>query len=223
MAFSIVWLTFREMSQALQRLLEVRDRLLSGGAARRLSCRPDEDSPRPFPTARPERVVRQPLDLLGQTIRIECLDRLHDPGMERAPPLLEQAAVGDLVGERVLEGVFEVGEQARLVEELRRLKLGEAASELVLGQIGDGLEQGERHVLADDRGATGAAACPRARAGRCARPAWPAPWPAPGCSRWAWRADRRPARRRARSSRPASGRSLRGRTDCPPCARSRAA
>ena len=35
--------------------------------------------------------------------------------MERPPSLLEEAAVGHLVGEGVLEGVFGLGEKARFV------------------------------------------------------------------------------------------------------------
>ncbi len=55
MAFSILWLIFGKVFKSIQRLLEVCDRLLRGRAARRLSCRPDADIPRPFPTARRER------------------------------------------------------------------------------------------------------------------------------------------------------------------------
>ncbi len=62
------------------------------------------------------------------------------------------APIGDLVGEGVLEGVFEIREQAPLVEELGGLQTGEAAAERLLGQLGDGLKEGERHILADHRG-----------------------------------------------------------------------
>ena len=47
--------------------------------------------------------------------------------MERAPPLQQETAVGHLVGEGVLEGVRELGEEARLVEELGRLEVREPA------------------------------------------------------------------------------------------------
>ena len=43
--------------------------------------------------------------------------------MQLASPLHEQTPVGDLEGQRVLEGVLGVGEQARLVEELGSLEL----------------------------------------------------------------------------------------------------
>ena len=50
---------------------------------------------------------------------------------------MEQAAVSHLVGERVLEGVLEIGEELRLVDELGRLQAGQAAPQLVLGVLGD--------------------------------------------------------------------------------------
>src|SRR5262245_14099567 len=55
------------------------------------------------------------------------------------------------MSQRVLEGKFEIREQARLVEELCRLEPGQAALDRLLAGIADGLEQWERHVLADDR------------------------------------------------------------------------
>ena len=52
----------------------------------------------------------------------------------------------------VLESVLEVREEPRLVEELGGLQMTETVPDLILGQVGDGLEQSERHVCADDRG-----------------------------------------------------------------------
>ena len=72
--------------------------------------------------------------------------------VEGAPPVLEQAAVGDLVGQRVLEGVLEVRDEPGLVQELGGLQGREPTSQRVLGDVRDGLQEGERHVLADDRG-----------------------------------------------------------------------
>ena len=69
----------------------------------------------------------EPLDLLAEAIAVERLDRLDDPRVERAAPLLQQPAVGDLVGERVLEGVLEVREEPGLVEELGGLQVVEPA------------------------------------------------------------------------------------------------
>ena len=58
--------------------------------------------------------------------------------MQEAPPLLEEAAVGHLVREGVLEGIDPLGDKACLVEELGRLQVGEAAVQYRLGQLGNG-------------------------------------------------------------------------------------
>ena len=86
-----------------------------------------------------------------EPIGIEALDGRHDLAVEAAAPVLQQAPVGHLVGEGVLEGVFEVREEARLVQELGGLEAADRAAQLVLGQRGRRLEQGERHVLPDHR------------------------------------------------------------------------
>ncbi len=93
----------------------------------------------------------QAFDLLGQAVPGERLEGLDNAGMERPPPLLEEAPIGDLVGEGVLEGVFVLGKEARLVEELGRLEMRERAMQCRLGQLGNGPQQGQGHLGADDR------------------------------------------------------------------------
>jgi hypothetical protein len=83
---------------------------------------------------------------------VERLDRVHDPRVKIPSPLLQQAPVRDLMRERVFESVFEIREEARLVEELGGLKVGEPATHVFFGQLGNGEQERERHVLADDRG-----------------------------------------------------------------------
>ena len=78
------------------------------------------------------------------------LQGLHDPGMEGAPTVLEQAPVRDLVREGVPEGVLEIREEARLVEELSRLEAGEPLAKAGLRDVGDGREERDRHGLPDD-------------------------------------------------------------------------
>ena len=56
------------------------------------------------------------------------------------------------MGQGVLEGVVPLGEEARLVEELGRLQVRQAAMERLLGQLGNGLQQGQGHLGADDGG-----------------------------------------------------------------------
>jgi hypothetical protein len=94
----------------------------------------------------------QPLGLLGDALGRELLDGLGDAGVQGALPLVEQPLVGHLVRERVLEGVLEVREEPGLVEELRGLEAGELGAHLVLRSVGDGQQQRQGHVLADDRG-----------------------------------------------------------------------
>jgi hypothetical protein len=65
---------------------------------------------------------------------------------------MKQAAVGNLMSQRVLECVFGTGQQTCLVEEFPGLELGEAATKVVLGQLGGPSQQIDRNVLADDRG-----------------------------------------------------------------------
>src|SRR5580765_1572842 len=98
------------------------------------------------------RVVGQPLHLLGQAVGVQVLDGRRDARMQAAPPLLQERAVGDVVRERVLERVLHAREQADLVDELRGLELGEVAAEHVLRQVGDRVQEGQRHVGADDGG-----------------------------------------------------------------------
>src|SRR5262249_21002156 len=69
----------------------------------------------------------------------------------RPPPLVEEAAIGHLLCERMLKRVFELRKQARLVEKLRGLQMGECPTQSLLGECGDGLQQREGDVLANDR------------------------------------------------------------------------
>src|SRR5262249_10749115 len=62
--------------------------------------------------------MRQAFDLLSHAVPSERFESLDDLGMEHPPSLLEQTAVGDLVGEGVLKGVLTLGEEPCLVEEL---------------------------------------------------------------------------------------------------------
>ena len=79
-------------------------------------------------------MVGEPFELLGQTVGRESLDGVHDVSVEGAPPLLQQAAVGNLMGERVLEGVFEVGKETRFIEELAGLQVRDRISSSASGR-----------------------------------------------------------------------------------------
>ena len=95
----------------------------------------------------PKRMVGQPLDLVGQAVGIEPLDGFDDPGVEGAPPLLEQAAVGDLVGQRMLEGVLQVRKEAGLVQELGGLQAAESAARRLRRRSATAWSSVKRHVL----------------------------------------------------------------------------
>ena len=54
-------------------------------------------------------MVGQPLDVLRQPVRIRAFDGADDTRVQGLAPLLEQRAVGDFMGERMLEGVLRIG------------------------------------------------------------------------------------------------------------------
>jgi hypothetical protein len=111
-----------------KRLLETGRRLSVGRACEGLGAGLTEVGNRLLPQLAPDGVVGQPLDLFGWALGVKRLDGVDDPGVERAPAVLEHASVGDLGGEHVLEGVLEIREEPRLVEELGGLEVGEAAA-----------------------------------------------------------------------------------------------
>ncbi len=72
-------------------------------------------------------------------------------GVEGAPSLLEQTAIGHVVGQGVLERILEVREEPGLVEELRGLQPPDGGVQLVVGKLSNRLEQRKRYVLPDHR------------------------------------------------------------------------
>ncbi len=98
-------------------------------------------------------MLRKPLNLFDQAVWIQLLNRLYDLRMQCPPAILEKPSISNLMRKRVLESVFEVGKQARLVNKFRRLKVRQLPSEIFLRKFGDGLEQRKRKILADDRSA----------------------------------------------------------------------
>src|SRR5437867_3385763 len=98
---------------------------------------------RPIPHFSPKGVVREPFNLAGEAVGVERLDGVHNMGMESTPLFIEQAAVGDFLRERVLKRVFELRKEARLVEKLSGLQMGERPTQRLLREHGDGLQQRE--------------------------------------------------------------------------------
>src|SRR5215208_1562004 len=85
-------------------------------------------------------VISEPLNVFDQAIRVQRLDNLHDPGMQRPPPFLQQAAVGYFMGEGVLERIFQLRKRTRLVEEFSRLQSRQPLSYCHLGQPCEGFQ-----------------------------------------------------------------------------------
>src|SRR5262249_16581787 len=74
------------------------------------------------------------------------LKGLDNASMEHPAPLQQQAAVGHLVRQGMLKSVFWLGEQARLIQELRRLQVRQATVQRGFGQLGNGLQQGQGYL-----------------------------------------------------------------------------
>src|SRR5262249_23827854 len=87
-----------------------------------------------------ESVMGESLDLLAKAIPVKHLDRVHDPRVPFPSQLLQQAAIRDLMRERVLERVLEVWKEPRLVDKLRRLQVVESATERLVRELSDRLE-----------------------------------------------------------------------------------
>jgi hypothetical protein len=96
-------------------------------------------------------MVGESFDLLGHPVPGECLKRLDDPGMQRPPPLLEKASIGHFMCKGVLESVLAFGKEPRFIEKLSRLEVREAAVHGVFRQVGNGLQQRQGHLSANDR------------------------------------------------------------------------
>ena len=104
------------------------------------------------PHLAPQGMVRQAFDLLGHPLGRERLKGLDNARVQHPPPLQQETAVGHLVRQGMLEGVFRLGEQAGLIQELRRLQVRQAAVQRRLGHVRNGPQQGEGHVRANHGG-----------------------------------------------------------------------
>jgi hypothetical protein len=63
------------------------------------------------------------------------LDRLGSPFVQKPAALSQQGVVGHVVGQRVLEGVFDINRRRLLVDELARLQAGQQTIEFVGRQL----------------------------------------------------------------------------------------
>jgi len=53
--------------------------------------------------------------VLDQPVRVEAFDGADDAGVQGLAPVLEERAVGNFMGERMLEGLFEVRKECCLI------------------------------------------------------------------------------------------------------------
>ena len=141
------------MREGTERLLEIPHGLAVGRPCHGLLPRLPAVRQGLVPHLAPQGMVRQAFDLLGHPVPGEGLQGLDNARVQRPPSLLQEASVCHLVGQGVLEGVLALGKEPCLVEELGRLEVREATMQHRLGHLGNGLQQRQGHVRADDRGA----------------------------------------------------------------------
>ena len=115
--------------QGLDRLLEEGHRRAVCRPGPGVSSRPPEVGHGLLPHFASHRVMGEPLRLLAQATGGVMLHGFDDSGMELPTAIVEEASVGDLVGQGVLERVLEIGKEARLVEELGGLQPGETSAQ----------------------------------------------------------------------------------------------
>ena len=99
----------RQMQKGAERLLEEPHGLAVGRPRQSLLPRLPAVRQGLVPHLPPQGMVGQAFDLLGHPLSGEGFEGLDDPRVQGAPPLLEETAVGHLVGEGVLEGVCALG------------------------------------------------------------------------------------------------------------------
>src|SRR5262245_57830803 len=104
-----------------------------------------------YPFLAPKRVLGKLIQKIPQSIRVEMLHRRQDPAMQTASPFLQNAPISNTVGQRVLERIFEVGEEASFVEELGGLQVGNTLSEIFLRDFSNLLKECKRDIFPDHR------------------------------------------------------------------------
>ncbi len=121
-------LALRQRLNDPQRLLEPGPGVLKRPTSYRLQAGLSEVGYRSVSQSAALGVMGKPLDLLAQTIPVEHLDRVDDPRVQGAPPLLQQAAVGDLVRERMCKRVRENRQRPGLEQKLGGLEAVESTT-----------------------------------------------------------------------------------------------
>src|SRR6185436_10516605 len=129
-----------QLLQCFKRLTKKLDR----GSIRRSSDHSFCGQPKVFGPLVPRlgtyRVTGETLGVLARLIRLSALQRLQGVLMQLSPALVQEARVRDFVGQRMFEGVFELREEACLIQEFGSLEMGETSSEVTFAVRDDGLK-----------------------------------------------------------------------------------
>ena len=80
-------------------------------------------------------MVGETIDVLGQAVGIQLFDRHHNPSVEGPPTVPENTRVGDLVAQGVLEHIFQLWDESRLIQKFAPLKPDEASAKWFLRQV----------------------------------------------------------------------------------------
>src|SRR5690349_17374165 len=98
----------RKVLQCLQCTVKERDGLRVRGASDGFGSGLTPMRHRFVPQVAVPRMMGEPFDVLPEAIPMKRLDRPNDSRMQVSTTLLQHAAVGHLMGERVREGVLQV-------------------------------------------------------------------------------------------------------------------
>jgi hypothetical protein len=88
-----------------------------------------------------EGMVGEPFDVLEQPVRVQPFEGVDDLCVDGAPPRAQETRVGHLLGERVGERVFLLGDEAGLIEQFGGLHVSQTLRKSILGHLTDGLQQ----------------------------------------------------------------------------------
>ncbi len=112
--------------------------------------RADQVGERLLPVASVLEMVGELLRVVGEAVGVDLLDGEPHRAVQLPASLLEQALVGHVLDEGVLEDVGRLGRQRELVDDLELLELGQELGE-PLGEPGHPLEEPAEELTPDDR------------------------------------------------------------------------
>src|SRR5262245_18210343 len=96
-------------------------------------------------------MVGQSFDMLGQPIWVRAFDSPDDLCVQSLAAILEQRAIGDVVGQRVFKGEGELRQRFGLVQQLSRFQVTEPAMKHRRALARDRLKEVEGEILSYDR------------------------------------------------------------------------